>query len=184
MVRIDRFIDQRLVPCLVRAASKSAGSVEPCSVVVVAHGIILNVLLRSLLSRFGPEELTRLARPSDSSSTSRSESLASWSNTGYLEAEVRVIRALATYVPAGPKHGQPSNSPAITSPASFSPTAPAMSYTIKMSVNTVNSVEHLQGLKKTRGGIGSAKFDDKQKTVDSFFTSTAKKRKPSEDAQD
>jgi broad specificity phosphatase PhoE len=36
-------------------------------------------------------------------------------------------------------------------------------------VKAVNSQEHLKGLKKTRGGIGSSKHDEKQKTVDSFF---------------
>jgi hypothetical protein len=36
-------------------------------------------------------------------------------------------------------------------------------------VRAVNSQKHLEGLKKTRGGIGSAKHDDKQRTMDSFF---------------
>jgi hypothetical protein len=36
-------------------------------------------------------------------------------------------------------------------------------------VKAVNSQEHLKGLKKTRGGIGSSKHDEKQKTMDSFF---------------
>lgn len=36
-------------------------------------------------------------------------------------------------------------------------------------VKAVNNQEHLKGLKKTRGGIGSLKHDEKQKTVDSFF---------------
>jgi broad specificity phosphatase PhoE len=40
-------------------------------------------------------------------------------------------------------------------------------------VKAVNSQEHLKGLKKTRGGIGSLKHDSNQKTMDSFF----KKRK-------
>jgi hypothetical protein len=40
---------------------------------------------------------------------------------------------------------------------------------IRLSILAVNSTTHLEGLKKTRGGIGSAKFDDKQKTLDAFF---------------
>jgi hypothetical protein len=36
-------------------------------------------------------------------------------------------------------------------------------------VKAVNSQEHLKGLKKTRGGIGSLKHDDKQQTMESFF---------------
>lgn len=48
---------------------------------------------------------------------------------------------------------------------------------VQMRVVKVNSVEHLKGLRKTRGGIGSAKFDAKQKTMDSFFQSVSRKRK-------
>ncbi|KAF9771339.1 hypothetical protein IL306_011021 [Fusarium sp. DS 682] len=48
---------------------------------------------------------------------------------------------------------------------------------LQMRVVKINSVDHLKDLKKTRGGIGSAKFDAKQKTMDSFFKSTSRKRK-------
>ncbi|KAM0405193.1 hypothetical protein ACHAQC_000269 [Fusarium culmorum] len=48
---------------------------------------------------------------------------------------------------------------------------------VQMRVVKVNSVEHLKGLRKTRGGIGSAKFDAKQKTMDSFFKPVSRKRK-------
>ncbi|KAF2154326.1 phosphoglycerate mutase-like protein [Myriangium duriaei CBS 260.36] len=34
---------------------------------------------------------------------------------------------------------------------------------------TVNGQEHLKGLKRARGGIGSAKYDEGQKSLDSFF---------------
>lgn len=44
---------------------------------------------------------------------------------------------------------------------------------LKMRIIAVNSTAHLAGLKKTKGGIGSAKFDEGQKTIESFF----KKRK-------
>ncbi|KAH7120276.1 histidine phosphatase superfamily [Dactylonectria estremocensis] len=48
---------------------------------------------------------------------------------------------------------------------------------LKVTVKTVNGVDHVKGLKRTRGGIGSAKFDEKQKTMDSFFKPTSRKRK-------
>jgi hypothetical protein len=44
---------------------------------------------------------------------------------------------------------------------------------LKARIIAVNSTVHLQGLKKTKGGIGSAKHDESQKTIESFF----KKRK-------
>merc|ERR1712000_122307 len=46
----------------------------------------------------------------------------------------------------------------------------------KLHILRVNSVDHLQGLRKTRGGIGSARFDDKQKTLTSFFAPKKRKR--------
>ncbi|KAI5456596.1 histidine phosphatase superfamily [Mariannaea sp. PMI_226] len=48
---------------------------------------------------------------------------------------------------------------------------------LKLLVDKVNCLDHVKGLKKTRGGIGSVKFDTKQKTMDSFFKPTSKKRK-------
>lgn len=68
----------------------------------------------------------------------------SWSNTGYLETTLSTTSTSNT-----PSDGN-------------------------MQVLRVNATDHLKGLRKTRGGIGSARFDDKQKTIQSFFT---KKRK-------
>jgi probable phosphoglycerate mutase len=59
--------------------------------------------------------------------------------------------------------------------------ASATDQRLQMRVVKINSVEHLKGLKKTRGGIGSAKFDAKQKTMDSFFKPTSRKRKLEEE---
>ncbi|KAI0203111.1 histidine phosphatase superfamily [Astrocystis sublimbata] len=76
----------------------------------------------------------------------------SWSNTGFLQAKLEFSNSNASSkLPSG-------NS-------------------ISMNLELTNSVEHLQGLKKTRGGIGSAQFDSKQRTMDSFFASASKKRK-------
>lgn len=202
--RIERFIDAHFVPTVLQAASDAS----PGSVVIVAHGIILNVLLRSLLVRFGPQEIAKLAKPGDASW--RSEWLASWSNTGYLEAELQVTTPVA--VPASdihvPEHKltddlaakETATVQAVSSIPAPSKDAAAMSQfgtasaqmttiavptlastpDIQLVVRAVNCIEHLQGLKKTRGGIGSAGHDEKQKTVDSFFSRPAKKPKREE----
>lgn len=202
--RIERFIDAHFVPTLLQAASDASAG----SVVIVAHGIILNILLRSLLVRFGPEEIAKLAKPGDASW--RSEWLASWSNTGYLEADLQVTTPVA--VPAsdipvpehsladGPAAKETATVQAVSNIAPPSENAAAMSQPgtasalmtnvpvptlastsdIQLAVRTVNCIEHLQGLKKTRGGIGSAGHDEKQKTVDSFFSRPAKKPKRDE----
>lgn len=203
--RMELFIDAHFVPNVLQAASDAGAG----SVVIVAHGIILNVLLRSLLIRFGPEEIAKLAKPGDASW--RSEWLASWSNTGYLEADLQVATPMAmtasdipvpepklasgpaTIEPsivrevsstAAPSEdavaaGQPERAPATPTDVSV-PTVVPVSSDVQLVVRTVNCVEHLQGLKKTRGGIGSAGHDEKQKTVDSFFTRPAKKPKRDE----
>lgn len=49
------------------------------------------------------------------------------------------------------------------------PPLPCQIPNMSLVVKAVNSTEHLRGLKKTRGGIGSLKHDSTQKTVDSFF---------------
>ncbi|KAK3493555.1 histidine phosphatase superfamily [Neurospora crassa] len=148
--RATDFVQAHLGPLLDSISNGDNCKTNP-SVVVVAHGLILNSLLRSLLARYAPEEMTRLANAklSSGSVAGRSEFLAAWSNTGYLEMKVDAI-------------------------ASSEETEKS---TVKLTVVRVNVLDHLHGLKRTRGGIGSAKFDSKQKTMDSFFKPAAKKRR-------
>ncbi|KAI0874935.1 histidine phosphatase superfamily [Hypoxylon argillaceum] len=141
-LRIGRFIDQHLSPILDQFAAGSH------TVVVVSHGIILNVLLKALLSRYSPKPASSLIigqRPN-------LEYLAPWSNTGVLQASLEPLGSNASPQLDGTKM-------------------------IHMVVEHTNNLDHLQGLKKTRGGIGSAKFDSRQRTMDSFFASASKKRK-------
>lgn len=203
-VRIERFVDAFFLPTVLQAASEPGAG----SVVIVAHGIILNILLRTLLARFGPDEIAKLAKPGDPSS--RSEWLASWSNTGYLEAELRVTTRVAVSASTiSASEGQPADGLAAveestvqeidsgivssedataaveseTAPASAdnAPVPSLVSDDVHLALRAVNCVEHLQGLKKTRGGIGSAGHDEKQKTMDSFFSRPAKRAKREED---
>ncbi|KAH9896207.1 phosphoglycerate mutase-like protein [Xylariomycetidae sp. FL2044] len=158
-VRIDRFFDSHLVPVLHEHAA------ENVAVVIVAHGIILNVLLRSLLARF-PTKENVLPSPG-SSRNNPSEYIAAWSNTGVLQAK---------FVLQG-------NKTKTASPADTPPAGKDLFSQLYLSIESTNNVDHLQGLKKTRGGIGSAKFDSKQRTMDSFFGAAAKKRKLDETTQ-
>lgn len=183
--RAERFIDAHLVPTVLRGFQSDVNH----SLAIVAHGMILNVLLRCLLARFGPEELNKLRRPTDT--PGKMEWLASWSNTGYLEADLRLritpppaaAEPSAAATPTNtrpmlgsvvPRQGSRDNAVAVTDARQ----AEAPTIEIYMTVTTVNSTEHLQGLKKTRGGIGSAAFDQKQKTMDSFFARPAKATPP------
>lgn len=164
-VRVDRFITIHLNPVLEALESASETTYE--SLVIVAHGMILNVLLKRLLTRFATAHEVERLFPGRSSS----EWMASWKNTAYLEAVVSRRTTIAT-APAG--HGTDGGGRTVVAAGTASTGDPA----IRLNIIGVNNVDHLQGLRKTRGGIGSAKFDTKQKTVDSFFKSTPKRQEP------
>ncbi|KAI0518395.1 phosphoglycerate mutase-like protein [Xylaria bambusicola] len=144
-IRINRFLDHSLSPTIDQLAAENA------TVVVVAHGIILNVLLKALLLRYpSKSSIQRLT-----AERTGSDYLAPWSNTGVLQARLEVSDSISRDL--------------------------ASSKIIHMIVESTNNVDHLQGLKKTRGGIGSASYDSRQRTMESFFTSASRKRKLDED---
>ena len=156
MIRVNRFIDVHLLPVF------EAGAAKNSSVLIVAHGIILNSLLRALANKFPA-----------TASDSPGDSHAGWSNTGVLQAKVQAVESKRNI----------SKVPAVSTPddSRHSPDSqesrPVTSTKFNVSVQFTNNVDHLNGLKKTRGGIGSAQFDSRQRTMDTFFTSTSKKRK-------
>lgn len=76
----------------------------------------------------------------------------SWSNTGYLDIIL-------------------SRKPVASESA-----CPEPWHALHGRIARVNCVNHLNGLRKTRGGIGSAPHDDKQKTLE-FFGAVSQKRK-------
>lgn len=158
--RAAQFVDTQLAPIIASVADSSA---ETCNIVVVAHGLILGSLLRVLRSPsyFHPSYLAPLDAPP------------AWSNTGYVQLSLSPVSA------------RPSGTAGVTSKLSDSQlsTSPRPSPVwphLRLSMPKCNSTEHLAGLRKTRGGIGSAQHDDKQKTLTSFFAAGAtssKKRK-------
>lgn len=163
--RAERFVAGYLEPLLTAERVAAGGCV-----VVVAHGLILDSLLRVLLARFGARELARLGK------------MPGWSNTGYVELVVEVGAAEA--VVADGSDGSRSSvevsgkrTPILGSPTAELSTPPQQQPKVTLSVVGVNILKHLEGLKKTRGGIGSAQFDKRQRTVDSFFGPAAKKAK-------
>ncbi|EPE08250.1 phosphoglycerate mutase [Ophiostoma piceae UAMH 11346] len=164
-VRVTRFIDDHLHPLFIEE-----GDVDGRAIVVVSHGIILNVILTALLQRYAPSELSRLLPPDlpgGSKLRGPPKLHISWSNTGYIDISVSVVRDKKD-MDGGDQHDE--NEGSEYGPAS-----------VRMRVLAVNCIDHLAGLKKTRGGIGSAKFDAKQKTMDAFFAPAAKRQKRQED---
>ncbi|RYP36706.1 hypothetical protein DL767_003268 [Monosporascus sp. MG133] len=140
--RVGRFLDLHLAPVIDEHVT------EDVAVVIVAHGIILGVLLRELLSRYSTKPLDSV----------HGDFMAAWSNTGVLQVKI-----------------EPPSAEAMSSEQSRHRDS------LKFTVQLTNNVDHLQGLKKTRGGIGSAKFDSRQRTMDSFFIPASKKRRLGDD---
>ncbi|KAG4434898.1 hypothetical protein IFR05_009628 [Cadophora sp. M221] len=175
--RSDTFIDTHLAPLLKEVP-------EDATVVVVAHGIILSHLWRAFLRRFHPSKVSVSLGTDTPGSGFSLEHLGGWSNTGYLDLEIK-SRSSNHTSPTGETTGsaevaeelKPSEDQSdlpqklSTPPLSTSATSQPPFQLLNMSlvVRAVNSKEHLIGLKKTRGGIGSLQHDSSQKTVDSFF---------------
>ncbi|KAN0112277.1 phosphoglycerate mutase-like protein [Hyaloscypha variabilis] len=202
-IRVDAFIDAHLVQLMHEVE-------EDKTVAVVAHGIILSHLWRAILKRFHP--FVTVAPEVQSRAPGFSlEYLGGWSNTGYLDLEVKrrpgsVGRFSGSSADAAPsadisiispisgapdpvlpdgslpegtesQNPPPTSSsalpqnPATTEETAFDPShaPPRGLQDFYLVINAVNSQEHLKGLKKTRGGIGSLKHDSNQQRVDSFF---------------
>ncbi|KAM0511399.1 hypothetical protein ACHAPE_009914 [Trichoderma viride] len=120
---------------------------ESSACAIVSHGIILGVLYRELCARVSRGGITVDPNPSAASSLI---SPPFWDNTGFLECTVSINSAGADE---------------------------DKSLQLKLHVQRVNCTVHLKDLKKTRGGIGSAAYDEKQRTLTSFFMPGSKKRK-------
>jgi hypothetical protein len=109
-------------------------------VAVVSHGLLLRSLWRVLLTCFPPSDV-RIVGDADINAFNPF-----WVNTGYLELLVRprpspLVRDLEMPVLAG----------------------------YSLQVLGVNSRAHLADLQRTKGGVGSATFDQRQKRIDHFF---------------
>ncbi|KAF3070395.1 hypothetical protein GL218_00316 [Daldinia childiae] len=159
-IRVDRFLDSHLTPIVDTHVS------DKITVAIVAHGIILGVLLKGLLKRF-PGPAGSAARNGNHDNWSES---AAWSNTGVLQARLEIANSVS-------EPDRPSD--AVSSVRSAAPSGDSNLHrpTMRLTIEFINNVDHLEGLKKTRGGIGSTKFDSRQRTMDSFFGPASKKRK-------
>ena len=164
-VRMNRFLDDHLLPLL-----QSSRPFEPL-VAIVSHGMILSTLWKCLLKRFALHSVNLAFGVNiRSEGDTGFEHLGAWSNTGFLELDIkkhasRLKAAEITEILAAEVHEQEE--------LTDSTQVPAVLYDWSITVRAVNSKDHLKGLKRTGGGVGSSKFDETQKSIDTFF----KKRK-------
>ncbi|KAL9060618.1 MAG: hypothetical protein Q9162_000569 [Coniocarpon cinnabarinum] len=113
-------------------------------VVVVSHGILLSTLWKVLIAQQPANSISLAPELKSGSYPDQSlDHIASWSNTGYLDLTLTRRAASAGVDVEGPA--------------------------FDLRVNQANNRDHLTGLKRTRGGVGSAEYDKNQRSIDTFF---------------
>lgn len=190
--RANKFLDEYLLPLLHRSASDLV-------VAVVSHGMLLSSLWKCILRKQSPQGMTINPELLATSRPVILEHLGGWSNTGYLEILLRerpaaispAAHALdstlmyehravdAESLDLG-SSGEPSAGiqPAVVGETELdvSRKASQVSPHYTLEVRTINGKAHLQGLRRTGGGVGSSKFDGNQQSIKSFFKKQKKTR--------
>ena len=160
-VRMDEFLDEHLVPLLKRLSKK-----EP-TVAIVSHGIILASLWRCILKTFEARSVKLKPGLAVGSGDYKTlEYLGGWSNTGYLELDIQKSSLANTIDSVDAIHSSRESSM-----KQLKESKPATLEGWKMTIKIVNGKEHLKGLKRTGGGVGSSKYDESQRKIESFFVS-------------
>lgn len=158
ILRANEFLDDHLLPLLFSEAAD-----ETLEVALVSHGLILSTIWRCLLRRFTSSTVdVAWALEIPTKDMLSLEHLGAWSNTGYLELEIALIDPHPDILFEAQNYTVPE-------PVASSELTPPLASRYKMTILVVNNKEHLQGLKRTGGGVGSSKHDDKQKSIESFF---------------
>ena len=151
--RADQFIDDFLAPLWAVADD----SQDQC-VAVVSHGLFLACLWKALINRFDARTVQLGPEVGQASPDRPLDYMVMWANTGYLEADIKVkpTESMAASMLLDQSSIRlPENS------------TPLSALTLK--VITINGKDHLLNLKRTRGGVGSAAYDTRQKQIDGFF---------------
>ena len=158
--RVGIFIQDELLPLLHGEASE-----DKSVVCVVSHGIVLSYLWKSLLKLFLRQNV---ALASDLSVGNRAfmplEHLGGWSNTGYLQLDIH-----QEYTTVANANNYSTNSILMSNPQAASQASPFPLQAFRMTVLAINCKDHLNGLKRTRGGVGSSRHDEGQRKIDVFF---------------
>jgi len=151
--RANVFLDDYILPRLI------IDEEQENTVAVVSHGLMLTVLWKSLLARFGPDTISIGPHASGKPGSRPLEYLPGWSNTGYLEIDlVHTGAPNEAYTPSAKSSISPEDNPRPTKLAGWN-----------IVVRNVNSKAHLSNLRRTRGGIGSSTYDARQKNLEGYF---------------
>jgi len=170
--RADSFLDQHLTPVL-----QGAPLDHEYTILIVSHGILLSSLWKAILRRQKPQTVNLAAELEKPIAL---EHLGGFSNTGYLHL---YLTKISTGQPASTieetvdqsrkEDGIPSTGAEDTIEPVVAAASGPRSPSFSIHVRAINGKEHLKGLKRTGGGVGSSKSDASQSSLESFF----KKRK-------
>lgn len=158
--RMNSFLDEYILPQL--QDSDDRGDSEVC---IVSHGMILSTLWKCLLKRFRNQSVRLGDGLEMRSGPTTLEHIGAWSNTGYLLLDIHPLTKSTST--ARVSNGEKSYKSEIAT--SDTPGDLSLLLNHAMVIKAVNNKGHLQGLKRTGGGVGSSKFDEGQKTIESFF---------------
>lgn len=188
VARADLFIDNYLSALLTEED-------EDHTIAVVSHGIFLGHFWVALLKRFSFCNIhirTDLSRKLIGRNLSY---LGNWSNTGYLEIDITKNRSFhancniefspdfdilpchKTADDGLPQLSGQDKSLYDSNSTKTSETPRDISerlnnrkfFNFFLEVKAINSIDHLHGLQKLRGGTGNLKYDPSQKKIDNYF---------------
>ncbi|TLD37073.1 phosphoglycerate mutase-like protein [Venturia nashicola] len=186
-LRADAFLNEHLLPVME----------ENNAIAVVSHGIMLSALWRRLLQRLPAKSVMIHPEVIAVHGQLDLERPGGWSNTGYLELDMSLSASCVTAGPlpapinaiveanlpeeeivalappfAADKStvGESSSGSGTRCVPIAKSTSSDQSFTAWTTmIRAVNHKAHLNNLKRTRGGVGSSRHDEKQKSINSFF---------------
>lgn len=124
---------------------------EGSNIAIVSHGLFMRVLWNCLLEFFDPAQVVLKTDDMALNSLPMPEFTPGWSNTGFMQFTIRSGSDIKVNTIAGKSTG---------------------AYLLNgwsLEILAVDSKNHLNNLRRTRGGIGSATHDARQKRIDQFF---------------
>lgn len=142
--RATSFLNEHFLPLLFDYLGTES------NIAIVSHGVFLRALWNRLVDLFDPMEISLATGDASRDHGPAALFSPSWSNTGFLTLLIQLNSA-----------SQEQNASSIRTDALLNGWA--------MKIVAVDSKEHLAGLHRTRGGIGSAIHDSRQKRIDQFF---------------
>jgi hypothetical protein len=150
-------------------------------VAVVSHGRMLQELWPQILSIIKPTSVVCDQQLLVDSRSIDHTQIRAWSNTGFVEVTFsRALLAQPSYpvTPMGVSRGEPRSVAAAEaeadSPHLQADAVDSVAFVPKLGsytavITAINGRDHLNGLSRARGGLGSARYDSRQGTLDKFF---------------